>query len=131
MRARLQREFELVAQRYGELELTEDVTWVVIKSLTLPAGWSAAVTRLLLMIPAGYPATPPDNFAIEAKIRLANGGEPGNLAGRISHAGREWLQFSWHVVDGVAGWAPHAEIERGDNLLTFVLGVESRLAEAS
>jgi hypothetical protein len=129
--ARLQRELELVAQRYGELEVAEDVTWLVIKSLVLPAGWSAGVTRLLLMIPAGYPATPPDNFAIDGDIRLANGGEPGNLAGRITHAASEWLLFSWHVVDGTAGWAPHAEIERGDNLLTFLLGVESRLAEAS
>jgi hypothetical protein len=131
VRARLQREFELVAQRYGALEFAEDVTWVVIKRLALPAGWSAEVTRLLLMIPAGYPATPPDNFAIDSEIRLANGGQPGNLTGRITHAGREWLLFSWHVVDGAAGWAPHAEIERGDNLLTFLLGVESRLAEAS
>lgn len=131
MRERLQREFELVAKRYGELELPEDLTWVVVNHLALPTGWSAGVTSLLLMIPAGYPATPPDNFAIDAEIRLAGGGEPGNLAGRIAHAGREWLQFSWHVVDGTNGWAPHAEIERGDNLLTFLLGVESRLAEAS
>jgi hypothetical protein len=131
VRERLQREFELVAQRYGELELAEDLTWLVIERFALPAGWSTGVTRLLLMIPVGYPATPPDNFAIDADIRLAGGGEPGNLAGRIGHAGREWLQFSWHVVDGADGWAPHAEIEQGDNLLTFLLGVESRLAEAS
>ena len=131
MRERLKRELELVAQRYGELQLAEDLTWVVIKRFALPKGWSTHVTRLLLMIPPGYPATPPDNFAIDADIELVGGGEPGNLAGRIAHAGREWMQFSWHVVGGPDGWAPLAEIEQGDNLLTFLLGIESRLAEAS
>jgi hypothetical protein len=131
VRERLKTEFELVERRYGVVLRCPDLSWLVIECWKLPPGWTVDETNLLLMISPGYPATPPDNFALESAVRLAGNGMPGNVTGTIEHAGRHWIQFSWHVLDGANGWTPHAEVEKGDNLLTFLLGVEARLAEAS
>jgi hypothetical protein len=131
MRERIEKELELVEARYGALERAADLSWFVIEHWPLPAGWSAPATRLLLLIPSGYPATPPDNFAIENGITAPGGVNPNDLTGEIDHTDRRWMQFSWHVTDGEAGWRPHAEVEKGDNILSFLLGAQTRLEEGA
>ncbi len=131
MRERIERELELVERRHGALERAPDLSWILIECWPLPSGWSAAATGLLLLIPAGYPATPPDNFAIETGITAPGDVSPNDLSGEVEQAGRRWMQFSWHVTEGEQGWKPHAEVEKGDNLLSFLLGVQARLEEGA
>jgi hypothetical protein len=127
---RRKREFELVAQRYGELEHPADYSWLIIPNWSLPEGWSKQTTQLLVLLPPGYPQTPPDSFYTEVELTLAGGAEPGAASGRMEHNGRTWRQFSWHFVDA-SEWQPHPDLEQSHTLLTFMAGVEQRLAEAS
>ena len=121
-------ELGLVEAVYGPLEISPDLAWFIIPHWKLPLGWSKSKTAVLVLIPPGYPVTPPDNFYADVDLRLAGEGMPGN-AGPESQAGRQWLRFSYHVEG--ADWKSHAEPEKGHNLLTFLQGVATRLKEAS
>jgi hypothetical protein len=129
MKDRLKKEFDLVASRYGQLEISPNFDWVIIKFFNLTVGWSKGSISVLLIIPPGYPLTPPDNFFTDPELRLANGSCPTNCSEKQTQIGRLWLQFSYHVESG--DWNPHAEPEKGHNLLTFLKGVETRLGEGS
>jgi len=127
---RRQKELELVEAQFGELERAPDLSWFVIRHFPVPAGWNKQETALLILLPPGYPETPPDNFHTDTDLTLADGGEPDRASGTLDHAGRRWRLFSWHFED-TNEWQPHAEVEQGHNLLTFLLGVQQRLAEAT
>jgi Prokaryotic E2 family E len=121
----------LIEAEYGDLEAAPDHSWLIVKRWALPAGWSKTETALLVNIPSGHPVTPPDNFCTDLDLRLANGGTPDSVMGEYEYAGRRWLQFSYHVTDSESDWRPHADILRGHNLLTFLLGVKARLGKAN
>lgn len=125
MTDRVKRELALVAAAFGELEIDPDLRWFVIKRWALDAGWSKAETRVLILIPPGYAVTPPDNFCADADLSLKGGGQPGNASIAQPINGQQWLQFSYHI-EGV-DWQP----DKGDNLLTFLVGVTKRLKEVS
>lgn len=120
---------DLVHHRYGPIRTDPDLTWLVIERWPLPEGWNMAQTPVLILLPPGYPTTPPDNFYVDAGLRTADGGQPGNTSVQTPIPGDSWLMFSHHVVSG--DWAPHAETEKGHNLLTFLEGVSSRLSEVN
>lgn len=120
------RELELVAAEYGELEHGPNLDWVVVSRWHLPSGWSKPETRLLVLVPAGYPITPPDNFYTDADLRLSDGRQPGSTSQSVQ-LGESWLQFSYHLESG--DWRPQANLLAGDNLLTFLVGVAARLTE--
>jgi len=122
------KELKMVEAQYGPVETGPDLAWFIIPSWTLPGGWSKCQTILLVLIPPGYPVTPPDNFYVDADLRLAGGGMPGSCSAE-SQGGRQWLKFSYHVEG--ADWSPHAEPAHGHNLLTFLQGVTKRLSEVS
>lgn len=130
MLERRARELELVMDRYGELERAPDLSWFVVSHFPVPSGWNTESTRLLILLPPGYPQTPPDNFYTDVELRLADESDPGAATGTISHADCQWRQFSWHFEDA-AEWQPHVEVEKGHMLVTFLLGIEQRLEEAS
>jgi hypothetical protein len=127
---RRNREIELVEARFGELDIASDYTWLVIRRYPLPPGWNKTETQILILIPPGYPQTPPDNFYTDLDLLLAGGARAEGGSDGPTYEGRQWQQFSWHFVD-TADWQPHAEIERGHNLLTFLDGVAQRLSELS
>jgi len=128
MRARREREFELLRQKYGAVEQGTDLDWLIIKAFTLPPGWARARTELLVIVPPGYPMTAPDNFYVETGLRLAAGSPPQNYSEPVMCQGRHWGLFSFHVE---SGWVPSADLLAGHNLLTFMINVESRFAELS
>jgi hypothetical protein len=128
MRDRWRKELSLVEAAYGLLEIGPDLTWFIVPRWPLPSGWSKEHTRLLVLMPPGFPVTPPDNFYVDPELRIAGGGLPGSVSAE-SQAGRQWLRFSYHVEG--ADWSPHAEPEKGHNLLTFLQGVAKRLSEIS
>ncbi len=126
---RRKQELHLVEAAYGELEISPNLDSVIIKRWSLPPGWNKPETAVLVMIPAGYPMTPPDNFYTDNDLRLANGTSPGNSSPNQPQIGRQWVRFSYHVES--ADWRPSADLLSGHNLLTFLTGVAKRLSEVS
>lgn len=122
-------EIELLRKKYGPLEHGSNLEWILFKDFLLPPGWNRTTTPLLVLIPPGYPMTPPDNFYVPIGFRLASGAMPSNFNEGQSHLGQQWGQFSLHVKK--EGWSPKANILEGDNLLTFMIGVERRLGEVN
>src|SRR2546422_8750721 len=100
---RLRAELALIRQMYGEIEIGPGNAWFVVARFPIPPGWNKTETPLLVLVPSGYPVTPPDNFYVANDLRLAGGGEPGSASANQSQAGRTWKMFSWHL-DAV--WQP-------------------------
>jgi len=121
------KELALLEQRYGEIEHGPNLDWVIIKAFKLPPGWNRECTRLLIIMPPGYPVTPPDNFYVDTGLRLASGAPLSGYSEPVSQLGQNWGQFSHHVDSNT--WRPSPDNLSGDNLLTFMLSVERRFAE--
>lgn len=124
-RERRQGEIELLRKKYGELEHGQNLDWMLFRKFPLPQGWNRESTELLVIIPPGYPATPPDNFFVRNGLRTASGSPPGNYSENQSVLSGSWAQFSFHAQE----WNPSPDPAVGDGLLTFMLGVERRLKE--
>ena len=120
-------ESDLLRNRYGLVEFGENGDWVVLKEFPLPDGWNTESTEILVLIPPGYPATPPDNFFVPNGLRTSIGGMPQNFSENQSILGESWAQFSFHSQE----WNPSNDITKGDSLLTFMLAVERRLKEGA
>lgn len=121
------KEIELLRQRYGALEHGQNMEWVVFQAFRLPKDWNRKNTRLLILVPSGYPMTPPDNFYVDPGLGLASGTGLSNYSEPVSYLGQNWGQFSYHVESG--DWHPCADLLDGHNLLTYMLAVEKRLSE--
>ena len=128
MTERLKVEVGLLRKAGWEVETDPESQWVIVKDVPLVTGWNRSETDVLIKIPPGYATTPPDNFYTVADLRLANGSKPGSTAQEEAIAGRTWLTFSFHVEDG---WDPHADPEKGHNLVTYLDAVRKRLSEAN
>ncbi len=122
---RRERELSFLKQRYGEVDHGNDLSWVLFKKFALPVGWNRERTELLVLIPAGYPTSPPDNFFVPNGFRLADGKLPANYSENQTVLGVAWAQFSFHAKE----WRPSDDPNDGDSLLTFILAVERRLKE--
>lgn len=128
MRDRLDQEIALIRKQYPDVRHDQNYDWVIIKDVPLPADYNRDTTDVLIVIPSGYPETPPDNFWVPSGLRLENDGQPDAFnPNHRTQEGEEWDRFSWHEDDG---WAPTKDIEYGSNLLTFMSTVEERLEEA-
>lgn len=126
MHERVRAEIDLVKTKHPALEHGEQLNWVLILDYPLPGQrHNKAKTRLLFTIPPGYPNTGPDDFFTDVDLRFKEGGTiPGFNAGSNSSGGPapvpgDWGWFSWHP----SSWRPAATIDGGDNLLTFLRGV--------
>lgn len=126
MHERVAREIELVRQRHPNLQHGAKLDWVLVPDYPLPSGrFNKDRSRLLFLIPVGYPSTGPDNFFVDGDLQLKSGGAPPGLnPGPNSNTGtapvgENWAWFSWHAKS----WGPAASIEGGDNLLTFLRAV--------
>lgn len=126
MHARVREEIELLKWQFPELRHGDQLNWVLIPELVLPAGrFNQVTTKILFSIPAGYPQTGPDNFFVDADLRLHDGTNPPAFnAGSQSSSGPaliegSWGWFSWHPQK----WQPTAAIEGGDNLCGFVRSI--------
>ncbi|MBI3616575.1 MAG: hypothetical protein HY211_08705 [Candidatus Omnitrophica bacterium] len=120
-------EVELLRRRYQQVEHGANLDWLLFKQFPLPPGWNIQATELLVLVPPGYPATPPDNFYVKNGLRLVDGKAPSSYTENQSALGGSWAQFSFHAQ----GWDPSSDFKNGDNLLTFMLAVERRLQELS
>lgn len=117
-------EVELVRKKYPSVQCGEGSRWLMIPEYLLPRGWSREKTRLLFIIPAEYPHRPPDNFYVDVGLRLATTNQmPSNYSEGQCPIGGQWGCFSFHAEI----WRPAPEIEKGDNMLTFLTAVRLRL----
>jgi hypothetical protein len=122
------RELDLLRQRYGALEHGASMDWILFRAIPLGEGWNRPTTELLVLIPPAYPLVAPDNFFVREGLRTADGHPPGGyFEGQVSILGPGWAQFSFHALE----WRPGVGLTDGDNLVTFMLAVEQRLAEES
>ena len=126
MKDRVIKEIELLRKKYTSLQHGENYDWVMMPDFSLPDGWDRKQTRLLFLIPATYSHTAPDNFYVDAGLRLKNGSMPQNYSeGAGVPVGGNWGCFSWHAQE----WQPSDEINEGDNLVSFVRSINIRLRE--
>jgi hypothetical protein len=126
MHQRVREEIELLKRQFPDLQHGDQLDWVLIPELVLPAGrFNKERTKLLFRIPVGYPQTGPDNFFVDVDLRLKDGSNPPAFnPNRDSSSGPaptsgDWGWFSWHPQ----AWRPAATIEGGDNLLGFVRAI--------
>jgi hypothetical protein len=126
MHERVREETELLRAQFPDLRHGDQLDWVLIPELALPPGrFNKASTKLLFRIPVGYPQTGPDNFFVDADLRLKNGSTPPAFnGGSQSSSGPapvegSWGWFSWHPQ----AWRPAATIEGGDNLKGFIRSI--------
>lgn len=126
-RKQLEAEVVLLRNRYGSLTRGQKDDWILFEAFALPSGWNRSTIEVLVILPPGYPATPPDNFFVRNGLRTADGALPSNYSENQTVLGSAWAQFSFHVQE----WNPAETNHGGDNLLTFMLGVERRLRECN
>ena len=126
---RLTQEEPLLRQAFPEAAIDTDALMVILHDYPLPTGWSHDHTDVLFAIPFNYPAGQPDNVCARPDLTLAGGATPGNSQGIQQHAGRSWLQFSYHIDP--SDWRPHADAAKGSNLADYLAGALSRFQEAS
>ena len=124
---RRQHEVELLRRQYPDLEHGANLDWILFRAFALPPGWDRESTELLVLIPAGYPITPPDNFFVRNGLRTESGAPPGNYEENQDILGESWAQFSYHAAE----WSPTDGVGDGDSLLTFMVAIERRLKEVN
>jgi hypothetical protein len=129
LQARLAQEATLLRQAFPNAIIDPEALVVILTDYRLPPGWSHDQTDVLFPIPANYPAGQPDNICARPDLTLANGTSPGNSQGIQTHAGRQWLQFSYHVDPN--DWRPQADPAAGSNLADYLAGALTRFQEAN
>ena len=128
MQERVTQEIALLKEKYSNLVHGQNYDWVMIPDFPLPDGYNRQTTKLLFLIPNAYPHTAPDCFYVEIGLRLSNGNLPSNYNEEMNvPVGGPWGYFSWHPEI----WQPADEIQKGDNLLSFIKVVNLRLREAN
>ena len=125
---RRRREVELLREQYERIDHGPELEWVRFRDFPLPPGWDRESTDVLVLIPPGYPETPPDNFYVPDGLRVESGADPGNYSEGTDLLGESWGQFSYHADES---WAPTPNLWDGDSLLTFMVAIERRLKEAN
>lgn len=124
---RIRQELALAAVRYSNSRRADldqiGGTWVCLFDFPLPAGYNYATTDILIMLPSGYPETPPDWFYLDTELRKENGAVPHffdrddpryHPDKRPSRQG--WAGGCIHIADG---WRPTNSITAGHSLLTI------------
>lgn len=130
MSQRRKEEIELLRKDYGEIEIGPNLDWIIFKHFKLPKGWNREQTEILIIIPPGYPVTPPDNFYVPIGFKLESGAMPQSYSESQTHVGKQWGVFSVHIQKET--WSPSSDILSGNNLLTYmIVVVEKRLKEAN
>ena len=123
-------EITLLEKKYGKIEHGPNLEWVLFREFRLKKGWNRDMTELLIIIPPGYPVTPPDNFYVPTGFRLESGAMPQSYSENQNHLERQWGVFSVHIQKET--WSPSADILSGNNLLTYLMVVvEKRLEEVN
>jgi len=129
MQERIKEELTIIRQWFPDAEYHEEGHWIRIPSYSLREGWSQSSTEVAFQVPVSYPGTPPYGIYVPAGLQFQNS-RPNNYtepAGNQPPFSGTWGIFSWSPADGQ--WRPTADIEKGSNLLNWVLGFADRFSE--
>ncbi|HEY3268662.1 MAG TPA: E2/UBC family protein [Armatimonadota bacterium] len=90
-------------------------SWVIIRDVPLPLGYNRASTDILFLLPASYPAVPPDWFYLDPGLRGPRGPLRHYFEAQAGHAPvrKGWAAGSLHI----RGWAPSSDPMRGHSLM--------------
>jgi hypothetical protein len=101
-----------------------NMTCVVFKNFSLPAGFDRANSDLLIRLNAGYPDVKPDMWWFDPPVKRADG-QPIPATEVIEHhLGRSWQRWSRHLSDGQ--WRSGI-----DNLETFIALVRREIERSA
>lgn len=92
---------------------------LVVGPVRLDPAWSKPSSRVLIVLPLGYPQARPSGFLADPDVRLASGAEPAG-SGQTELAGERWRSFCWQPVS----WEQDRE-----SLWRYVKFCERRFAE--
>lgn len=119
-------EVDRLRKKFPDIGVGEQGNWLLVPRFPLPEGrFEQDQTPLLIVIPPGYPNTGPDNFFVRQDLRLIGGSTPpafnqnSNSSSGPAPVEGSWGWFSWHPH----AWRPSAQIEKGDNLETYLRAV--------
>lgn len=107
---------------YAQVEVCpqpDGTTHMVVGPVRLDGAWSTATSRVLVVLPLGYPQARPSGFFADPDVRLAVGGEPAG-SGQQPIAGEQWRAFCWQPTN----WDQDRE-----TLWRYVKFCERRFAE--
>ncbi len=76
----------------------DGTTHLVVSPLRLDQGWSRMASRVLVILPPGYPQARPSGFFADPDVRLCTGGEPAG-SGQQEMAGEQWRTFCWQPAN--------------------------------
>jgi hypothetical protein len=66
-----------------------------VPSFELPPGWSKAHTRVMMLVPVGYPDNKPQGPFVDHDLQLASGQNAGGESDPQVTNGRNWRTFCW------------------------------------
>lgn len=118
----LQAQLDRVLEYYPDAHVTEKSDGTLhleAPNIPLPGGWNKRQTRVLVIVPVGYPTTKLGGFFADHDLRLANGNNP-NGASESTIGDTPWLAFCW---------SPKTWDHNRDTLWTYIKFVESRFQE--
>lgn len=92
---------------------------VVLPEFSLPDGFEPRIVEMLVMLPFGFPETPPDMFWVSPRVTL-RGAMPQTAEQTQQILGRAWQRFSRHLTQG--SWRSGA-----DNLQSWVAMINTML----
>ena len=97
---------------------------VILKAFVLPTGrFDAPSADILVLLPSGYPDTPPDMFYAIPWLKLASSNSYPNRANRsFEFSGRKWQRWSRHNNEWRAGV---------DGIWTMIKRIETALEQAA
>jgi hypothetical protein len=123
---RVELEVALLRSVFGDLRYEPQDRWVLLPGLTIPAPhWREARSDFAFRIPPTE-GEAPYGFWVKGGLTSANGSAITNYTFPSSTAfGGEFGMFSWAPET----WAPHPDVARGSNMLTWVRSFIARLVE--
>jgi hypothetical protein len=133
MRLRIEQEFALLREAYGEVEHAEAAgeDWFRLPRYPVPTGWCIGETAVdavpaVFLAKGDYPGSPPYGFLAPAGLNF-NGTAPTNTGGppKPPPFDGEWLHFSWTPEN----WAATADVRKGSNLLAWCRSFTERFKE--
>ena len=122
MLSSLQGQIDRVLEDYPDAQVTKQPDGslhIEVSKVALPDGWNKAQTRVLVIVPIGYPTAKPDGLEADHDLRLANGDMPRG-AGEKTIGETKWLHFCWQ---------PNPWDHDRESLWRYIKFAESRFRE--
>ena len=131
---RILQEILLIAPQFSEVIYDDELyRWVILPDYPLPAKWAERQAALLIVLPEGYPVTPPIGFYLNRKFRLKDGRRDPHLLSFSAHgapdlAASGWKWYCVQVLEAErGGWQASADFRKRDNLQSLLTLVEEVL----